>query len=407
MQTKNAVVLVVDRLSAGMLGPYGNTWLETPNFNRLASQSLLFDFALSDSTLLEKTYRSYWSGLHSIEPVDRLSNGSLLPALLAAHGIESTLLTDDEELEQSSLCSYFSQRIMVPGEKCGRLAEDIEETQLAATIAAGISQIADSGVGHLLWIHAAGMKTAWDAPFEFRNALADEEDPTPPTLVDPPARMLESNADPDELLGVMQAYGGQVVLLDACLGALVNALAEQSRKETMLILTSPRGFPLGEHRRVGAWDSSVYNESLAVPLLVRVPGRDLEGQRSQALVQPPDLFETLCEWFNVSHRRSSNFGVDLIALARGESGSGRDRACSVGGSDRALRTPAWYFRQTDTEKELYVKPDDRWEMNNVVQRCPAVAEEIGEALADFQKCGEAGFAEPLMPLSHTLLSGLE
>ena len=42
-EIRNAVVLVIDRLGADLLGAYGSTLFETPNFNRLAAQSLLFD----------------------------------------------------------------------------------------------------------------------------------------------------------------------------------------------------------------------------------------------------------------------------------------------------------------------------------------------------------------------------
>lgn len=404
---KKAIVFVVDRLSSGMLGPYGNTWLEAPNVNRLASRSLLFDFAISDSTLLEKTCRSYWSGLHAVEPADRFSAELLLPALLARGGIESTLLTDDEEVEQFSSSKHFSRRVLVPAENRERPVEEVEDTRLASIIAAAMGQIDEMEKGELLWIHAAGMKAAWDAPLEFRNALADEEDPTPPSFVEPPARMLERDADPDEVLGVAQAYGGQVALLDICLGALVGAIDQQRRDDTLFLLTSPRGFPLGEHRRIGAWDSSLYNESLAVPLMLRVPDRELAGQRSQALVQPADLYQTLLGWFEVMPGRRNDFGVDLIAQEREGIENRRDRACSVGRLERALRTPAWFLRQAEGESELYVKPDDRWEMNNVIQRCPTVAEEMAKALNEFEKCAETGFATPLGTLSDVLLIGLE
>src|SRR5256885_274942 len=42
---KSIVVLVIDRLGAAWLGPCGNTWLDTPNFNRLATRAGLFGAA--------------------------------------------------------------------------------------------------------------------------------------------------------------------------------------------------------------------------------------------------------------------------------------------------------------------------------------------------------------------------
>lgn len=407
MTNKNAIILVIDRLSAGMLGPYGNTWLETPHLNQLASQSLLFDFAVSDSTLLERTYRSYWSGLHAAVPSDPRSGERSLSELLSHRGIASTLITDDDEVDRCVSVERHLSSLVLPAQRREESAQEIEDTSLGTITAAAISEIEELAGGQLIWIHAAGMKAAWDAPLQLRNALADEEDPIPPTFVDPPATMLATDSDPDELLGVTQAYGGQVALLDICVGALVDAIDACCNEETLFILTSPRGFPLGEHRRVGAYDSSLYNESLAVPLILRVANNELGGQRSQALVQPPDLFETLLGWFEVSRKPAVQFGTDLIALARGEASLNRDRACSIGQSECALRTPAWFLRDANDDLELYAKPDDRWEMNNVVQRCPSVAQEMQIALADYQKWLASGLTEPLLELSDELLYGVE
>ena len=63
--TRSAVVVVVDRLGAGFLGPYGNTWLETPFWNEMADQSVLFEQAITDSPDLARIYRSYWQGVHA------------------------------------------------------------------------------------------------------------------------------------------------------------------------------------------------------------------------------------------------------------------------------------------------------------------------------------------------------
>ena len=87
-----AIVLVVDRLGAGFLGPYGNTWVETQHCNRLASQSLLCEFAFSDSSSLEAVYRSYWTGLHAMSSGDAEVT---LPALASSAGLRTILLTDD------------------------------------------------------------------------------------------------------------------------------------------------------------------------------------------------------------------------------------------------------------------------------------------------------------------------
>ena len=91
-----AVVLVLDGLGAGYLGPYGNTWIETPTFNQLASQSWLLEQALIDSPNLELLYRSLWTGRHAARPAppDSPSAASLLQRLAQA-GASTLLITDE------------------------------------------------------------------------------------------------------------------------------------------------------------------------------------------------------------------------------------------------------------------------------------------------------------------------
>ena len=39
----NIISIVIDRLHFGYLGCYGNSWIETPNFDQLAASGFLFD----------------------------------------------------------------------------------------------------------------------------------------------------------------------------------------------------------------------------------------------------------------------------------------------------------------------------------------------------------------------------
>ena len=64
--------LVIDRLQHGFLGAYGNTWIETPAFDRLAAESFVFDQMLIDSPQLGSLYRSFWQGRHALAPSSRV-----------------------------------------------------------------------------------------------------------------------------------------------------------------------------------------------------------------------------------------------------------------------------------------------------------------------------------------------
>ena len=73
---------------------------------------------------------------------------------------------------------------------------------------------------------------------------------------------------------------------------------------------------------------------------------------------------------------------------------------------RAIRTPAWYLR-AGLDPELFAKPDDRWEINNVASRCQEVVECLQDALTQYELALPAGRIADLPPLGDVLLHGLE
>jgi arylsulfatase A-like enzyme len=255
----------------------------------------------------------------------------------------------------------------------------------------------------LLWLHSRGMNGSWDAPREFRQRFVDAEDPEPPDFVVPPDRKLPVQADPDEVLGVTQAYAGQLLALDICLGMFLQAFADSPlSRSTLLVLASPRGYALGEHGFIGSCGDQLCGEVLQVPLLVRFPDGFAAGQRFQTLVQPADLYATLCEWFALDGV-TADWSRSLIALAKDESAWRRECACSLRPGQRSIRTAAWFLRESEfAPPALYAKPDDRWEMNEVASRCGEVVESLQAAVEMFRKAAESrqlGELPALPPIS--------
>ena len=226
---------------------------------------------------------------------------------------------------------------------------------------------------------------------------------------DVPDRMLQAGFDPDELLVYTQAYAGQIALLDTCLGGFLEVLDEHpAAHKTLLALTASRGFPMGEHLRLGPCDEALHGELVHVPLLLRFPGSAWAATaRSQALVEPADLWATLLDCWRIAAAPPSPTGVSLMPLVREEPVATRDRLVVAGpGQERAIRTPAWYLRKTEPP-ELYAKPDDLWEVNNVAVRCQEVVDCLLDAADQFEQAIYSGNVADLPPLSDVLVEGLE
>ena len=403
MSHKNAVVIVVDRLGAGWLGPYGNTWIETPAFNQLASQSLLFETAMSDSTELDAYYRSAWQGQHAFARTSTSSES--LFTLLESTALELHLLTDDERLGRLPSVPGFDRITEIPYPHVVSNAPAMGDTQLARLFATAADTILDSQEPFVLWVHARGLGGPWDAPVELREQFAEGEDPAAPGFVELPERRLESGFDPDWLLGIQHAYAGQIVLLDACLEVLLDAVdASRGADNTLLVVTSPRGFPLGEHQRVGPCDHALYGELLHVPLLCRFPDKSFATIREQGLIQPASLYDTLADWFGVLERPPSHWGHSFLAPDDANA-KHRDRTLSLSAGQQAVRTPGWFLCTTpEGVANLYVKPDDRWEVNEIANRRDDVVELLLEVLRDAQ---QKRHGEPLHELPRVLVEGPE
>jgi len=415
MVDPSAIVLVVDRLPSGQLGAYGNTWTGTPAIDALAAQSLVLDQALIDTPKLDDLYRSLWSGLHALSPDGLRSHGDSLPGMLTRRGAATTLLTDDAALAGHPLAEAFDRRITVEHSAAPSTAGDIEDTQLARLFASAIDLATEDTPPGLSWIHSRGMGGPWDAPLEMRNRYAAVEDPPPPVWSAVPGKLLPQDYDPDELLGIVQAYAGQVTLLDVCIGALLDALGECGRtNDTLLILLGARGFPLGEHRRIGPGDDALYGELVQVPWLVRFPDGRGATARTQVLAQPHDLAPTLLDWWGFDEF-SAMTGRSLLPLIDGEPPTARDRACMMAGPhERAIRTPAWHLRlnssggQSTTHAELFAKPDDRWEVNEVSGRCgEELVGRLAAAWDDYQGACQSPGVLHLPPLDDDLLYGID
>ena len=399
----NALVLVTDRLGAGYLGPYGNTWIETPAWNRLAAEGTLFETALVDSPCLAHVYDSYWHGRHaSSQPAQE--DSPPLAALLAENSIQSWLITDERVVAEQAAAASFDERVVLPpGDE--KSAGTLEGTQLARLFATVIDVVRHQAEAPcLIWVHAQAMQGPWDAPYYLRSQFVEAEDPAPPDFVQPPELQVKANGDPDLLLGIQHAYGGQAVLLDSCLEILLDALGSTALGETTAFMaTATRGYPMGEHQYVGRNELPLYGELLQVPWILRWPGLAGATWRQQQMVQPPDVYTTLLNWFNIVPPASvwgCSLRPDHVHLS-----ATPDQliACSQHEQQVSLRVPGWFMRRTGQEEvEVFVKPDDRWECNEISARCGPVVELINQTLTQFEAAVRANDRRQLPPLDPKL-----
>jgi arylsulfatase A-like enzyme len=164
--------------------------------------------------------------------------------------------------------------------------------------------------------------------------------------------------------------------------------------EWLVMLLGARGFPLGEHRRIGGVDPRLYGEQLHIPWLVRLPDGAGRLGRGGELTTPLDLMPTLLDWLGDVASDIRLDGTSILPLVTHSRSAWRDSVVSVSqGGQRAIRTAEWCLRRdapNNEPGELYVRPDDRWEANDVAKLCPSVEEQLTGTMEEHLKCLSQG-----------------
>jgi len=359
---------MIDGFRGRALGAYGNTCSPTPALDRFASESLLFDRCLTESTQLEAIYRSIWTGQHAM-PSGMASQHAPLIERLSDEGYSCHLVTDEQALITNPLAERFDEKVLIDT-GATEFAVDLADSSFGKMFAA-VAEVAGEWASEYeqprcLWAHLRGFHAPWDAPIELAATLLEDDDPELlPSVAVPRQIVTDADESADEIFHATCRYAGQVIALDECFGALQKLFANIFPDEPpVVILAGTRGFPLGEHGAIGdAGVSLPYGEEFHVPLIIHSPYFDRSLQRHWPLVQISDLYEMIL--------RAAQ-GNDPLPVAR------KIARGSTAAGDVFLQDDEWHFvrRADDTlARELYVKPDDLWEANDVAIRCPEIVEE--------------------------------
>jgi arylsulfatase A-like enzyme len=213
----------------------------------------------------------------------------------------------------------------------------------------------------------------------------------------PPEARRSSNAaaprfgmDPGQQRQAIAAYHASVSFMDEQLGRLLDALDRlELRRRTIVVFTSDHGFNLGEHT---CWQkSSLWEESVRVPLIVSVPGTGNAGARTDAVVELLDLYPTFAELTGLGPLAPSILqGESLLPhLESPDAPRPESAAYTLTRGGASLRTARWRYSRwgddaTGDNEELYDHDRDPGEFRNLA-RDPAYEAELRELRARFEE----------------------
>ncbi len=157
-----------------------------------------------------------------------------------------------------------------------------------------------------------------------------------------------------------RAYMRHITAIDQCVGRVLDALeATGNTGDTVVIVASDNGYYLGEHQLGDK--RSAYDESLRVPLLVRLPGKSAKrGITSDAMVLNIDYAPTILDLAGAGPLPDAQ-GRSFRSLANGEQPKDWRKAFFYEYfKEPQYTSPTVLAVRTDTQKFITYPGHDEW-----------------------------------------------
>jgi arylsulfatase A-like enzyme/Flp pilus assembly protein TadD len=274
----NVILITLDTVRADRMGFLGSKLGLTPQLDTLAGQSVVFEHAysqapitpVSHATILTGTFPQY----HGIRNFgDRLPpTVPFLPDILHAKGYHTGAFVGSIILDpKNGFASGFERGFDVYNagfhrQKTGERREASMQRRGEVTLGFALEWIGQQKGGpFFLWFHLWDAHDPYNPPEPFRSRF-----PNAP-------------------------YNAGIAYVDSIVGKLLEYLRTQGLYDnTLIAVAADHGESLGEHGEL-THSIFLYDSTIHVPLLLKLPGNRLEGKRVNANASLVDLAPTVLE----------------------------------------------------------------------------------------------------------------
>jgi len=379
-QHPNVILITLDTTRADRIGFLGSKRGLTPNLDAMARQGIAFTRAYSHVPLTTASHATILTGTYpqfnhvNDFGVPLSPKLPYLPELLHQQGYQTAAFVGSLILDPlDGTAPGFDRGFEVydAGFHLRRHGADRYKT---------VERRGGMVVDHALaWLSQAPNK-----PFFLWVHLYDAHDP-----YDPPSPYRERYAS--------QPYDGEIAYADSCVGKLLDALRKHDLyDETLVAVMADHGESLGAHGE-NTHGVFLYDETLHVPLLIKLPLNRSAGRRIETRAGLVDVAPTLLTVAGVPPPAEMQGQSLLLSLKTGTdtsaSGLPEDRPAyaetdyphrAFGWSAlRALRTGKYLYIQAP-DPELYNQSTDPEQSHNLASNAQAVTDTLAAQLADFR-----------------------
>ena len=355
----NFIYINSDTLRRDHLGCYGNRWIHTPNIDKFAEQSVVFDRAYTGSFPTVPNRRDVLTGRYTFTYTDwapMTKEEILLPQVLGKAGYTSYMALDTPHIVAFGYGFErgFTAWKWIRGQEGDRYKTDpievklpCDPTKLRGNTRTVTQYLRNTSERKSEADYFAPMTMAeaskwleknykWDKFFLYVDTFDPHEPWDPPKkyvdMYNPGYKGEEVTyplyapcsflTDP-EMEHIRALYAGEVSMVDTAVGKLLKKIEELGLLEnTAVIFTTDHGFYFGEHGLIGKI-SQIHEEVNHIPLMWRVPG--LAPGRRWHFVQPCDTMPTILDFAGVE-RPDTIHGKSLVEVLKGSADPVREFA---------------------------------------------------------------------------------
>jgi len=395
----NLVVICLDTMRYDMIRRLGVDWIRTPNMDRLASQSVVFENCFAEGL---PTLR----GWHRIPPQQ-----TTMAELLQHAGYTSALIGDTPHMNRAgNFHRGFTCYDWIRGQESDSFnTGPADAADLSKHVKSGAkntqrlrmlfqyllnikdrrteddyfcAQVFDKSARWLeenvdnqplfLWADSFDPHEPWDPPTRFADLYCPGYEG--PELI---LAGVDDGLTPKEKERVKALYCGEVTFVDERLGRLLDTIERLSlRDNTIVMLVTDHGTELYEHGGLHKSGQRLFPYLTRQAWLVRHPRLGFKERRVKPFVQTEDVFPTTLGLLGVSHGPVD--GVDVWSLATGERAVVRDHVITGFQSFASVRDEEWNFcinfEKPGARGQLYHHASDTSEQKDVAGDCPDVVD---------------------------------
>ena len=379
----NIVLITIDTTRADRMGFLGSKRGLTPNLDILARDSAVFTRAYSQapltpashSTILTGTYPQYHQVL--IFPIPLGKDLPYLPAILKDHGYSTAAFVGSLAVDPNWGTPGF-ERGFDTYDGGFRWDGYTPKTRFQTVERRGGEVVARA----LSWL-----STHQQGPFFLWVHLFDPHDP-----YDPP--------EPYQTRYAKAPYDGEIAYVDSVMGKFFRQLkAAGVYDNTVIALTSDHGESLGAHGE-NTHGIFIYDETIHVPLVIKLPHGATTGKRIEARVELADIVPTVLGSVGIGVPEAVQ-GQSLLGFLKPGSVEGDAAAAAwqdrgaysqadyghlafAWSAEQSLRSGKYLYIQAP-RRELYDDAVDPRAAHNLAPASPAVADTLAARLRDFQE----------------------